>query len=452
MSELAGRERDITAALDVYAAAKDGSASRVLLIEGPGGSGKTTVLQALEQIVSREATVFRAGARRLDRVQPRSLIERLALPSALDELLRERPVMLAIDDAQHADEASLDELARLLTTFAGRALLVVFALEGDAANTLPFPSNTRVWLRELEPESARRIVRVHYSAAPQGVIDAIVESAAGNAYELVVLAKAAASRRAAGAEEIDYSARSAIAKQLAALAPQQRSFLQLLSLMGDPVERELLDLAWPDSSELNGLLDALTPAYLRRDREHVFFDHALTASAISETIAMKIPLHRRIVAAYERRGANDLRERMALAEQMRASGDRAGAQATLLATALEAGVRGLRRAVLWASERHLELGEPPEEQFIAFYQSFFAALMETGQSVRAEAIAAHALSEGQHRKLSGLGALAAQLVQAQWTVDRRDAARASFARYAQAFDDPRDLELLRASEPPSRDG
>jgi hypothetical protein len=73
--------------------------------------------------------------------------------------------------------------------------------------------------------------------------------------------------------------------------------------------------------------------------------------------------------------------------------------------------------------------------------------METGDHARAEAVAAHALSEAQHRGISPLGELAAHLVQAQWMVDRHDAARASYERYARAFDDPRDVQILNDAAP-----
>jgi hypothetical protein len=39
------------------------------------------------------------------------------------------------------------------------------------------------------------------------------------------------------------------------------------------------------------------------------------------------------------------------------------------------------------------------------------------------------------------------LVQAQWTGERSEAAKASYERYARAFDDPKDLELLREAAP-----
>jgi hypothetical protein len=170
--------------------------------------------------------------------------------------------------------------------------------------------------------------------------------------------------------------------------------------------------------------------------------HALTTTAIAETIAMKIPLRRRIIGALERRGLRNVRERVMFADQLLTSGDSVRLRAALLDVALLAKSERLSRVVICASEHHLEHGEPPDERFIEFYGNFFEALMEAREHARAEAVAAHALSEAQHRGISPLGEFAANLVRAQWMVDRQDAARASYERYARAFEDPRDLQIL----------
>ncbi len=208
---------------------------------------------------------------------------------------------------------------------------------------------------------------------------------------------------------------------------QQRSALQLLSLLSEPVKPAIVELERPDVA--------------------LQMDHVLTAAAISETIAMKIPLRRRIIGALERRGVRTLRERLVFAEQAASSGDRALAQRALLDLTFAAAAEHNGRAVTWAAERHLEIGEPPDDRLIDFYNNFFAALMETRAFARAESVAAHALSEAQHRGLRGLGSLAAHLVQAQWTGERTEAAKASYERYARAFEDPKDLELLREAAP-----
>jgi HD superfamily phosphohydrolase YqeK len=73
--------------------------------------------------------------------------------------------------------------------------------------------------------------------------------------------------------------------------------------------------------------------------------------------------------------------------------------------------------------------------------------MDAQRYERAEAVVAHALSEAQRRHLRGVASLAAQLIEAQWAVNRQDAAHASYERYVAAFTDADDRALLRAAAP-----
>ncbi|HTU71666.1 MAG TPA: ATP-binding protein [Candidatus Baltobacteraceae bacterium] len=449
MPTLVGRDRDIAAALGVYTSAKTTPSARTLFIEGPSGIGKTALILELEDRVASESLVLRARARRFERAMPFSLADRLArnLQTTLEGALRRRPAVVIVDDTQFADNESLETIAAATRASANRPLLTVFTRSDENPRDVHLQADASIALRELDANAATQIARAHYPGASPDVIDAVIANARGIPYEIVAIAAQAARRHATGAAMVDFSSRAAIAVELAALAPAQRTMLQLLSLLADPVELPLLRELIPDAAELAALLAALADTHVRRDGEEVRLDHELTASAIAETIAMTIPLHRRIIAAMQRRGAKCIADRLALAEQTLAAGDRALARGVVLDLAFAAAGEHLTRAVLWASERHLELGEPPDERFIDFYRNFFAALMDTRQYTRAESIVAHALSEAQHRGLSGMGSLVAQLVLAQWTVERHEAAKASYERYAQAFADPRDLQLLREAAP-----
>ena len=429
MPQLIGRESELTELRAAYATVTGGPAARALVISGAAGSGKTALANALEELATPEATFVRVTAQPFDRVLPFALLERLGsdLHERLDRTTRERPVVVIIRDAQFADEESLATLAAYRRALADRPLLLIFTRTDDDERAAALESDLQLPLGELDARNAATLARHHYPAASQSVVDAIVANAHGIPYEIITIAAAAARRSATNPEAVDLSARAAIAKELAALPAQQRSALQLLSLLSEPVEPAPLELELPEM--------------------FLALDHALTTAAISETVAMKIPLRRRIIGALERRGVRTLRERLVFAEQAASSGDRALAQRVLLELAFVAAAERSPRAVAWASERHLEIGEPPDDRLIDFYSTFFSALMEIRAFARAESVAAHALSEAQHRGLRGLGSLAAHLVQAQWTVERPEAARASYERYARAFEDPKDLEALREAAP-----
>ena len=425
MPQLVGRESELTELRAVYTNAATASVPRVVVVAGPDGIGKSALTNALEESVGSQARVLRAVAYPFDRLIPFALSARLPnLFEQLDRATRERPAVVIIDDAHYADDESLAQIAAMTQRLSNRPLLVVLARDDEDDRTLPIETDATIALGELDSRDARALARAQYPGAAPDVLDAIVANAHGVPYELIAIAGAAARRGVDESDAVDRSSGAAIAKELAALPAPERLALQMSALLPEPLEPALFESA-----------------------SNFPIDHSLTAAAIVETIAMKIPLRRRIIDAIERRGLRTIRDRLLLAEQSLASGDGAFARATLLDLAFVANAEHLVRVVVWASERHVELGEPPDERFVDFYMNFFEALMEERSYAQAESIAALALSEAQHRELPHLGSLAALLVRAQWMVDRHEAARASYERYARAFEDPPDLQVLRDAAP-----
>ncbi|MGB6060874.1 MAG: AAA family ATPase [Candidatus Aquilonibacter sp.] len=436
MPQLVGRESELTKLRAAHMNAATACAPRLVIISGPGGVGKSALADAFEEFAAPQSLVIRAAAYPFDRLIPFSLSVRLSnFVELVERATRTQPALIVIDDVHYADEESLEQIGAMMQQLSNRPVLVVLVRDDEVDRALPIEPAATISLRRIDTQTARAMAGKYFPDAPSGVLDAIVANAHGVPYEVVAIASAAARRRTSEADAVDSSSRAAIAKELAALPADQRGVLQMLSLFSEPVEAALLG---------SPLIDSV---YVLHDGDVVHFDHALTSAAIMETIAMKIPLRRRIIGAIERRGLRTIRDRLALAEQALASGDAAFARATLLDLAFAANVEHLTRAVVWASERHLELGEPPDDRFVEFYTNFFAALMEARAFAQAESVAALALSEAQHRKLPHLGALAAQLVQAQWSVERHEAAKASYERYARAFEDPHDLQVLRDAAP-----
>lgn len=436
MPQLVGRESELATLRALYTDAGTARAPRLLIISGPSGIGKTALANALDEFAAPQSLVLRATAYPLDGLIPLSLSARLPnLFERVELATREQPAVIVVDDAHFADEESLEQISVITRQLSNRPILVVLVRDDEDERTLAFQPNVTISLREIDAQAARALASDYFPGASFDVLDAIVANAHGVPYEVIAIAGAAGRRLASEQSSVDRSSRTAIARELTTLPAVEREALQMLALSSEPIETSLLESALPNS------------IYLRRDGDAVHFDHPLTSAAIVETIAMKIPLRRRIIGAIERRGIRSIRDRLALAEQSLASGDGAFARATLLDLAVAANAEHLVRVVICASERHLELGEPPDERFSEFYTNFFQALMEAHMFARAESVAALALSEAQHRGLPHLGPLAAQLVRAQWSVERHEAAKASYERYARAFEDPHDLQLLRNAAP-----
>jgi AAA ATPase domain len=445
MVSLVGRKRELNVALNAFAGVCKTSSAATLLVAGSSGIGKTALIDAFVEGIPERAHVLLARAYQSDRDVPLALATRLAreLRAELDARTRSGRVVLIVEDAHWADEPSLAHLAELRTQFGDRSLLLAFTHADEHARELPFAIDRRVVLSELSADASCVLARRHYASANESVLDAIATRSRGVPYEIVTIARAAQQADAADAKAVEHSASAAIAKGLATMRTEQRTLLQLLSLLPEPAEFELIERLVSERSNLDAIVLSLEPEYLARSGNYLCFSHELTAAAVLETIAMKIPLHRRIIEALERGGLKDGKDRQRLAEHALASGDRHLASRALLDLALASARDGTTHLIVWASERYMKLDEPPADRFVDFYSRFFEALTHMRRNEQALSVASHALSEAQRRGIRGLGALAGQLIRAQWAVDRRDAAKASFERYTRAFVDPVDLQQLR---------
>ncbi len=445
MLSLVGRKRELNVALNASAGVCDTSSAATMLVAGPSGIGKTALIDGFARSVDERARVLitRAYPRELE--VPLALATRLAtdLEAELDANTRRGCVVAIVEDAQWADEPSLAYLAELKTRFADRPLLLTFTHTDEHGRELPLAIDRRIVLNELHADASRELARRYYPSANDGVIDAIAARSRGIPYEIVTIALAAHRSAATDAQAVEHSASSATAKHLATMRTEQRTLLQLLSLLPEPAEFELIERLMGERSNLDSIALSLDPEYLTRSGDYLGFSHELTAAAVLETIAMKIPLHRRIIEALERGGLKNVKDRKRLAEHALASGDRQLASRALLDLALASGRDGTTHLVVWASERYMKLDEPPADRFVDFYSRFFEQLTKMQRHEQALSVASHAISEAQRRGIRGLGALAGQLIRAQLAVNRNDAAKASFERYTHAFVDPVDLQHLR---------
>ena len=278
MPQLVGREPELTKLRSAYTNAATARAPGVVVVAGPGGIGKSALTHALEEFAGSQALVLRAVAYPFDRLIPFALSARLpSLFEHVDRATRERPAVVIIDDAHYADDESLVQIAAMTQELSNRPLLVVLARDDEDERALPIAADATISLSELDSDSSYALARSQFPTATPDVLDAIVANAHRVPYELITIAGAAARRGVTEPGAVDRSSRAAIAKDLAALPAPERLALQMLALLPEPREPALLESPPPNFP----------------------IDHSLTAAAIVETIAMKIPLRRRIIGAIE---------------------------------------------------------------------------------------------------------------------------------------------------------
>ncbi|HTW20906.1 MAG TPA: BTAD domain-containing putative transcriptional regulator [Mycobacteriales bacterium] len=355
--------------------------SRILAIEGEAGIGKTRLLDALLSAVGPRCDVLRtvasgAGAlpfapvldvlsRRL-RGAPASergellgadaevvapllglgsgsvrdvLVSRepganvpdllqLALLNVMTRLASIAPVVLAIDDAHHADAATLDWLEVVAQRAAGLPLLVVLAYRSGAG-------------RVPEAATVLRLERLDRAAAvtllgddvPAERVDALLERSGGNPLFLVELAQSTEA-------ELPDSIRQAVLARLAG-DEEAASTLRAAAALGPVVDVDVLSslLRRPVPDLLDDLELGMRRHVLEDARTGFVFRHDLLRDALAADLpsARRAWLHREAARVLNDRPGSDP---LVVADHARLGGD------------LQVAARALRTAAGLAAERY----------------------------------------------------------------------------------------------------
>ena len=407
------------------------SASRVLLVTGEAGIGKTVLLADTAEraraagmrvlwVTGRESEsklVF-AGLHQLLRPvlsaaaglpgpQARALLGALGLsdPGAADRLLagvavltllsdlsERSPVVVVADDAQWLDRSSLDVLAFAGSRLDAERVVLLMGARGQA----PPPGFDRGFPElHLEPLSAADagLLLDKQPRPPRGRARAqVLAQAAGNPMALIELAKViaddpAASRRWA-AEPLPLTDRltAVLASRFAALPEQTRAALLLAAVADNPdLNAAASHGAGPDAR-------ALAPAeqlgLVKVDRAGLRFSHPLVRSAIyhSAPFAQRAAAHRELASAL-----HDEPDRRAWHLAAAALHPDEHVASLLEATAAQAQRRGGAAAAALAMERAAELSPDPEDQARRLVAAASAAV-PTGQGDWVQDLATRALA------------------------------------------------------------
>lgn len=403
---LLSREDELAAVARAVTAALDGKGA-VLVLEGPAGIGKTTVLEAARrEATDRDALVLSARASELDRGFGFGLVHQLldrvvAGPNA-DRLLtgaaahagvvldsasgitedagfailhglywlvanvaEERPVVLLADDLHWADVPSLRFFEYLARRIDGLPVAVVATTRphepGAAAELLDElrASATVVRPGPLPRAAVAGLLEAELGAAPDGaLVDAALEVTGGNPLLVSVLAREAASAGVQSPEQLtELGARGvapAVERRLRPLGTDAVAAARAVAVLGERATAEDVAAVGKLQSDVADALDKLVAADVLVGRAFV---HPLVRAAVLDAI----PAGER--AALHRAAALRLRERGlrpgAIAPHWQATepaGDER-AVADLRAAASEAAAEGA--SDLAADQLLRALDEPP---------------------------------------------------------------------------------------------
>ena len=419
--ELLEREAELEAVEELTAA--EGRRGRLLAIEGPPGIGKTTLIAAArERAQAAGWRVLGARASELERSFSYGVVRQLFEPLLASEgpdgragllagaaalaasvfdpalvaaepaadsslatlhglywltanLAEREPLLLAVDDLQWSDLASLRWLAYLLPRMEGLDLLVLAAVRSQApgggqplvGQILSDPLAAVLRPEALSVQATRRLLSEATSAvAEEAFVVACHHETGGNpllVHELAqaIVAEGLAPIEANAARVHEVAARAgsrAVSVRLAGLPREATRLAQAVAVLGDEVDPQLAGiLAGLERDAASQAASALALVEVLRPSSPLGFVHPLIAAAVYETLAPaeRERAHARAARLLLDAGAEP--ERVA-AHLLRSppSGDPA-VVATLRGAARRAGSRGASESAVAYLRRALP--EPP---------------------------------------------------------------------------------------------
>ena len=480
VSMLLGREGELSRIEAVLCRSRSERRGALIRAAGDPGSGKSALLEAAGRAARSDGwTVLNTRCYAAERRTPVAALRRLvsrrvgdvddvvdryasglkkelasaetsagrfesAFAGLLEGLLVDNPTLLAIDDANWLDRQSFAALRALLDPARGRCPVVLLSHTVDSElPVLPSESHLIISLQPLSREASTALVRSLWPNAGAAVTAAIADRAAGLPFALTALAKRSADDGASTPEDVAASGQAVVRETILSLTPEQRSFVQMCSLIGDPVELRILRRLIEDESELDRLL-VDCGHIVALDGPALRFRHALVADAAQHTLKRPLVMRRRVLAAC--RAANTLRpaDYDRIATLAAAIGDADAEFDALFALGVAAVAQDAYEAAIVSFERALAVRTPSRDEFVAFYNNYAIALRQIARWKDAHHVLEATVDEGIEKSIPSIGVLASALLWAVWIETDRESARLAYRDLRDRIADPAELQFVHA--------
>jgi DNA-binding CsgD family transcriptional regulator/tetratricopeptide (TPR) repeat protein len=375
-----------------------------------------------------------------------------ALLAVLDELAREAPVLLVIEDLHWADASTRAFLRFLAAALADEAILVVATYRPDELHRR---HPLRPLLAELErTQRARRVELPRFGrdelaeqladllGAPPAhdLVDRLYARSEGNPLYTEELIAAGPDGRGT----LPASLAAALAVRIERLGPEAQDVVRVLAAAGAVEHDVLAAVAGLDPRALNEALRESVSAHvvITGTADRYTFRHALLREAVHDALlpGERSEMHRALAAALERPGANGLPASAQRAARIAHHHLAAGDQPAALAAAVRAGAAAMdvqayeEAAELFARALELWSRVPDAEALAGEDQASVleqAALshLRSDDLHRAEALARRAVAlvdaDAEPRRAAQLYGV---LSRAQWALLRQDDAADTLQR------------------------
>jgi DNA-binding CsgD family transcriptional regulator len=372
-ASLVEREQELAAIDTTLEAARSGSGG-LLLIEGPAGIGKTSLMREARRVADdAQMTVLGGVGTEFEREYPFGVVRqafshllvseaararrfigaaRLAEPALLDtgedvdaapfgilnglywflaQLAEENPVLLAIDDGHWADEPSLHFAGFLARRLESMPIALIVGARTEADFSTPPPglaevreharaNGVRLEPRTLDPEGVAQVLREFGGEDADPDFSAACHRATGgNPFLLDELLRALAELglafESANAGRVAELSSPSLTRTLNAalerLGEASRALARAVAVLGEGTSLDLAaELASVDGGAATGAAAELVEAAILTDAPELSFRHPILASAVREGLSA-----RERASAHER-AAQILRGRGAPAERV----------------------------------------------------------------------------------------------------------------------------------------
>jgi DNA-binding CsgD family transcriptional regulator len=406
---------------------------------GAYASGLNRALTILHPSTVREPAA--STVRDYATVPPEVVMSRL-----LEGIAADRRLLITIDDAQAIASETARAIRYIYAYLSDAPLCLICAQRDDTPPHPDLPAcDAELSLGPLAHAEARAIARSEYPAAPDAVLDAVVDQARGSPADLVLLASQARADEALSASDVSSTLQAKILRELAAMEDDTRTFLQYCALIDAPIEERVLSSLYPDPARLSRVIDQARRYLVARDGSFAF-RHDVMPAAIRHSIALEQPLRRNIIAAIGEPDRGQIDDYQQIAAHAAAIGDRDAfyEYTTRIAEAAYALKRWEQSAAAFAGA--LALRWPSPEHYVAFFRAYASALRAANRDVEAATIIVRALRHGKEAGLTcGVGRLAATLIAIQTELEDPARAIATFERSIGDANDPAEASELRAA-------
>ena len=231
-----------------------------------------------------------------------------AVVGVLTELVRQQPVLVAIDDVQWVDLASRRALEFAVRRLPAQLRLLVTRRSEGAAEVplgldraLPPDAFQRVVLGSLSLASLHHIVRERLGTSlMRPMIARIAEASGGNPFFAIEIARAGAGRATGPSEPaplpVPQSALKLAAERVSALSGTAREAVLVAASLSRPTADGILAALPDDSDGETAIAEAEDAGVLVTEDGRIRFTHPLLASAVyaSVSAARRRALHRRL--------------------------------------------------------------------------------------------------------------------------------------------------------------